>query len=115
MKAGLMILVVVPLVLLSGCSIARTDDLGNQIGKISRIYAPGVVPSTFPDCLVETSNAYALEGRYIEIGFKQSQSVRYVNALVPSSMQLHLASMVEVRYPYCVGSHKPAIIRVIDG
>lgn len=102
----------IPLFALGGCSTNKPDDLGTQIGYVSKIYPVGIVPFDYPDCLLSLTDAEQAKGRYVEIKFKNYRLVRYVNSFVPQTMSLRLDDKVEVSHPYCVGSHKPEAMRI---
>lgn len=97
---------------LSGCGITMPDALGVQSGEVSRIYPEGAQPASYPDCLVE-GKTLDDGGRYVEILFRSVRAERYVNAYIPSSSRLEVGDRVEVSDPYCVGSHKPRVRRVL--
>jgi hypothetical protein len=102
----------VTLIGLAGCADPRLGP-NSKTGWVTEFYTVEKLQQERPKCLAGLSAEQIAENRYAEISVSHFRSYRYVSALVPASIKLHVHDKVEISPPFCKDGTVPQVIQIL--
>lgn len=100
------------LVLLGGCADPRIGP-NSKTGWVTELYTAEKLITNRPSCLANLSDTDIASHRYALISVPHLRSYRYVNALVPDSIEVELHDKVEIFPPSCADGALPQVVQVL--
>jgi hypothetical protein len=100
------------LLFLPGCADPRLGP-NSKAGRVSELYTTEKLQKNSPRCLAGLSSAQITEHQYAEIRVQHYRSHRYVSAMVPDSIKLHLNDEVEVSPTSCKDGAIPQVVQIL--
>jgi hypothetical protein len=97
---------------LSGCADPRLGP-NSKAGWVTELYTPEKLQKDRPRCLAGLSDTEIAGHQYAVISVSHFRSYRYVSALVPGSIKLHLHDRVEISPPFCKDGVVPEVIQIL--
>lgn len=105
-------LFIVVLAALAGCADPRIGP-NSKAGWVTEFYTPAKLQSSRPGCLRNLSDAQLANHQYVEITTPHLRSYRYVSAMVPDTMNLHLHDKIEFSPKSCKDGALPQIVQIL--
>jgi len=100
------------LLILAGCADPRLGP-NSKTGWVTELYTPEKLQTNRSGCLAGLSPAQIAGHQYAEITVPHLRSYRYVSALVPDSIKLHLHDKVEISPPFCKDGVVPEVVQIL--
>ena len=100
------------LVLLGGCADPRLGP-NSKTGWVTEFYTAERLTANRPACLANLSDTEIASHRYAQITTPHLRSYRYVDVLVPASIEVQLDDKVEISPPSCKDGALPQVVQVL--
>ena len=100
------------LVLLGGCADPRVGP-NSKTGWVTELYTPAKLQANHSGCLKNLSDEQLASHQYVEITTPHLRSYRYISAMVPEAIKLHLHDKVEFSPPSCKDGAVPEVVQIL--